>query len=386
MPRVGLYTITDYVNYGNRLQNYAGQEILKTLGCDVESIINEPHIVHDTAIEYNKKRLINALSQNPFALIKRIGVKYRERKNKHLLAECKKRKDIAFRAFSKKYIVETDFVIKNNEVPNDIDLRYDYCVVGSDQIWNPNIRYGAPYDFLSFVSPEKRIAFAPSFGVSQIPEKYKEQYSKYLKAMAHLSVREDKGAEIIRTLSGREAQVLVDPTLVLTKQQWLAIAKPAAQKPAGKYLLTYFIGEVSTKRMKVLRKIATIKNLEIVQMNSLADYKRFDADPAEFIDYMRNASIICTDSFHSCIFSIIFERPFVVFNREGRSAKMSSRLDTLLGKLNLQHRWLHNIKNDADYFKVDFGHVPAIVENERRVFYNYLRTAMKIEKKVLVSS
>lgn len=384
MPKVGLFTITDYVNYGNRLQNYAGQEILKTLGCDVETIVNEPHIVPDTAVEYNKKRLQNAFSQNPISLLKRIIAKYYEHKSRHLLAECKKRKDIAFRAFSKKYIVESDYVIKNQQVSADINERYDFCVVGSDQIWNPNIRYGSPYDFLSFVSPEKRIAFSPSFGVSEIPEKYHAKYSEYLKAMAHLSVREDKGAEIIRTLSGREAQVLVDPTLVLTKQQWLAIAKPAVHKPAGKYLLTYFIGEVSVQRMKVLRKIAAIKNLEIVQMNSLVDFKRFDADPAEFIDYVRNASIVCTDSFHSCIFSIILERPFVVFNREGKSAKMSSRLDTLLGKLKLQHRWLHNIKNDADYFKIDFGHVPEIVENERKVFYNYLRTAMHIEKKVLV--
>lgn len=384
MPKVGLFTITDYVNYGNRLQNYAGQEILKTLGCDVETIVDEPHIVPDTAVEYNKKRLQNAFSQNPISLLKRIIAKYYEHKSRHLLAECKKRKDIAFRAFSKKYIVESDYVIKNQQVSADINERYDFCVVGSDQIWNPNIRYGSPYDFLSFVSPEKRIAFSPSFGVSEIPEKYHAKYSEYLKAMAHLSVREDKGAEIIRTLSGREAQVLVDPTLVLTKQQWLAIAKPAVHKPAGKYLLTYFIGEVSVQRMKVLRKIAAIKNLEIVQMNSLVDFKRFDADPAEFIDYVRNASIVCTDSFHSCIFSIILERPFVVFNREGKSAKMSSRLDTLLGKLKLQHRWLHNIKNDADYFKIDFGHVPEIVENERKVFYNYLRTAMHIEKKVLV--
>lgn len=384
MPKVGLFTITDYVNYGNRLQNYAGQEILKTLGCDVETIVNEPHIVPDTAVEYNKKRLQNAFSQNPIEFLKRIIAKYYEHKSRHLLAECKKRKDIAFRAFSKKHIVESDYVIKNHQVPADLNERYDFCVVGSDQIWNPNIRYGSPYDFLSFVSPEKRIAFSPSFGVSEIPEKYHAKYSEYLKAMAHLSVREDKGAEIIRTLSGREAQVLVDPTLVLTKQQWLAIAKPAVHKPAGKYLLTYFIGEVSVQRMKVLRKIAAIKNLEIVQMNSLADFKRFDTDPAEFIDYVRNASIVCTDSFHSCIFSIILERPFVVFNREGKSAKMSSRLDTLLGKLKLQHRWLHNIKNDADYFKIDFGHVPEIIENERNVFYNYLRTAMHIEKKVLV--
>lgn len=380
MLKVGLYTITDYVNYGNRLQNYAGQEILKTLGCDVETIINEVVVEPESNAEFNKKRLKNAVSQNPISLLGRIVLKYRERKNKHLLAECKMRKDIAFRAFSAKYIAESEFILQHNHVPVNIDLRYNFCCVGSDQIWNPNIRFGSPFDFLSFVSPEKRIAMSPSFGVSHIPEKYISVYKKYLNEMPHLSVREDKGADIIRSLCGREAQVLVDPTLVLTKQQWLTIAKPAVLKPKSDYMLTYFIGEVSSKRMKVLQKIAAIKNLEIVQMNSLVDFKRYDADPSEFIGYVRHATIVCTDSFHSCIFSIILERPFVVFNREGRSAKMSSRLDTLLSKFDLQHRWLQNIKSDAAFYNIDYAHVPAILNAERKKFIEYLRNAMKIEE------
>lgn len=376
MKRIGIHTITDYANYGNRLQNYAVQEILKSLDFEVETIVNR-FPLNNVTVTF-KIRLLRLFSQSPLILIKKITDKIGEHSQRALLRECKQKKIATFRAFTNKYIIETPFTISDNEVPEHINERYDFCVTGSDQIWNPNIRFGSTLDFLSYVSPEKRIAFSPSFGVSHIPDNYKDLYRKYLLEMKTLSVREDRGAEIIFQLCGQIATVLVDPTLMLTSDQWLAISKPATAKPTNSYLLTYFIGDISNKRMKILEHIADLKNLEIVQMNSLRDSKRYDADPAEFIDYIKNAEIVCTDSFHSSIFSIIMERPFVVFNREGKSAVMSSRIDTLLNKLNLQHRWLHNIKSDEDFFKVNFLHVPEIIENERNKFYSYLRNAFEI--------
>lgn len=373
MKRIGIHTITDYANYGNRLQNYAVQEILKSLDFEVETIVNR--FPQNTQTVTIAMRLQQFISQSPIALVQKIAEKISEHWQKALLKECKQKKIATFSAFTNKYIVETPFVISDKDVPEDIDERYDFCVTGSDQIWNPNIRFGSSLDFLSYVSPQKRIAFSPSFGVTHIPDNYKDLYRQYLLNMNTLSVREERGAEIIYKLCGRIATVLVDPTLVLTRQQWLAISKPATVKPTKSYLLTYFIGDISKKRMKLLKHIADLKNLEIVQLNSLQDSKRYDADPSEFIDYIKNAAIVCTDSFHSSIFSIIMERPFVVFNREGKSAVMSSRLDTLLGKLKLQHRWLHNIKADEDYFNIDFAHVPKIVEGERKKFFKYLADA-----------
>lgn len=380
MKRIGIHTITDYANYGNRLQNYAVQEILKSMGYQAISIVNSFPANNEHVSLRN--RILQMCKTSLVTQFLKMAQKVRDLMNRKVQNEYKQKKIRAFRTFTRTYINETSYIISDNNVPADIDNQFDFCVTGSDQIWNPSIRFGSSLDFLTYMSPGKRIAVSPSFGVSHIPPDYKHMYREYLKGMTSLSVREERGAEIIFKLCGRIATVLVDPTLLLSASQWLAISKPAAAKPQNAYLLTYFIGDISKKRMAVLRRIAAIKQLEIVQLNSLRDLKRYDADPAEFIDYIRGASIVCTDSFHSSIFSMLMERPFVVFNREGKSAVMSSRLDTLLAKFKLQKRRFENIDTDDDYFNVDYSHVPDILDVERRRFIDYLNAAFAGEKEL----
>jgi len=377
MKRIGIHTIIDYVNYGNRLQNYAAQEILKSLGYEVESVINYPTKPIEKGLAFTLKRIVNALKLNPVTLIQKAWEKVSDRKKKSLYEACQRAKAKSFKAFSDKYIVESDFTLRLNNIPENLNERYDFVVVGSDQIWNPNIRYGSPLDFLSYVSPEKRIALAPSFGVSIIPEEFRERYANFLNDMAFLSVREEKGAELIQNLCGRKAEVLVDPTLVLKSEDWLKIATPAKNKPAKKYLLTYFIGAVSNNRLEVLKNMAKTNNLELVMMNSLHDTDRYAADPAEFLDYIRSASLVCTDSFHCIIFSMHFQSPFVVFDREGKSAPMGSRIDTLLGKFKFEGRKQHLLEKSGKYFDIDFEHVPEIMETERSKVIDYLGKALK---------
>ena len=373
MKRIGIHTITDYVNYGNRLQNYATQEILKQLGYKVESIINYPTPPTDDSISQIRNRVNAAFNQSPIQLLKRISKKIKEKRYKSTYIKCQDAKAKTFKEFTKKHIKESDFVLTLSSVPEDINNRYDYCVVGSDQIWNPNIRYGSSLDFLSYVSPEKRIALAPSIGVSHIPENYKPIYRQYLNEMALLSVREEKGAEIIQSLCGKSAEVLVDPTIVLKTNEWKKIVSRAHNKPKSPYLVCYFIGEVSTNRYKKLQYIAKTNKLELVMLNSLHDTVRYSADPGEFIDYIRSSTLVCTDSFHCIIFSMHFQRPFVVFDREGKSAPMGSRIDTLLKKFEFGNRKLNEIEKNGRFFDIHFEHVPAIMDAERGKFINYLK-------------
>jgi len=376
MKRIGLHTITDYVNYGNRLQNYAAQEVLKSFGFEVESIINYPTRPVEKGFAFTLTRIKNALKQSPSTLFDKLSKKITERKQRPIYEACKRNKAISFKKFSDKYITESDYTLTLNNIPRDLNNRYDYAVVGSDQIWNPNIRWGSPLDFLSYVSTKKRIALAPSIGVSSIPEKYHAKYRTYLDEMAFLSVREEKGAEIIKSLCGREAQVLVDPTLVLNTNAWNTLAKAAANKPTQKYLLTYFIGEVSNSRLETLKRLASTNRLELVMLNSLRDANRFAADPAEFLDFIRSASLVCTDSFHCIIFSMHFNSPFVVFDREGKSAPMSSRIDTLLKKFNFELRKQSLLEVNNQYFEISFDHVESIMEQERKKVYSYLSNAL----------
>jgi len=378
MRRIGIHTITDYVNYGNRLQNYAVQEILKSLGFEVESIVNYPVRPVDDNYEFFLSRLKNAIKLSPLTLFKKLVQKINDIRNRKLDAACKQRKAASFKKFSDKHIAESSFTLTLNHIPPHLDERYDYCVVGSDQIWNPNIRYGSSLDFLSYVSKEKRIALAPSIGVSVIPVKYNEIYRRYLNEMAFLSVREEKGAELIRELCGRDAEVLVDPTLTLTSEHWDKLATRAPGRPSRKYLLTYFIGEVSRSRFSALQKLAAQEGLELVMMNSLKQPDRYDADPAEFLDFIRSAELVCTDSFHCIIFSMHFRRPFVVFEREGKSAPMGSRIDTLLKKFGFSSRQAHELQQTGNYFNIDFSHVQETMDTEREKVYRYLREALSV--------
>jgi polysaccharide pyruvyl transferase WcaK-like protein len=375
MKRVGIHTITDYLNYGNRLQNYAVQELLKSLGMEVESIVNFPVKPVESGWRMLLNRIVNVMSQSPVVWFRKLHQKLEERKSCKLLSECKSRKSKTFRAFSSKHIIETPFTLTLTQIPDNIDDRYDYCVVGSDQIWNPNIRYGSSLDFLSYVSKHKRIALSPSIGVSKIPEGLYDLYEKYLSEMAFLSVREEKGAELIKQISGREAVVLVDPTLAITTEHWRQIISKPELNPNNPYLLTYFIGEVSAERMNTLKVIASTLGLELVMMNSLTQPDRFHADPAEFLGYIESASLICTDSYHCIIFSMHFTRPFIVFDREGKSAPMGSRIDTLLNKFGFIDRRHSEVEKSGKYIQLDFRHVPELMREERDAVVAFLTNA-----------
>ena len=379
MKKAAILTITDYVNYGNRLQNYAAQELLKSFGLEVESIANVAIPEKKTKLPINQ-RIINALKLSPLTLLYKVIEKINDRKNKEKYQQGQIAKEKSFREYSLKYMQETDFVINRYNFPHDLGERYDYFFVGSDQIWNPNIRYGSSLDFLTFAPKEKRIALSPSFGVSTIPDEFTDCYGEWLSEMNFLSVREQAGADLIKKLTGREAPVLVDPTLMLTKEQWLAVSETGRKKPAKAYLLTYFIGALSAKRKKILNEIAALKGLEIVQLACLDDIERYDANPGEFVDYINSASIVCTDSFHAIIFSIQMEKPFVVFDREGKSAPMSSRIETLLAKFNFESRKYSTLQNSTDIFRIDFSHVPGILKNERSKVNDYLKAVLKTEK------
>lgn len=373
MKKVGIITICDYENYGNRLQNYATQEILRSLGCKVETIVNTPHKIER---KHNSENKFNKLKNMTFQQL--VSKTMKKIKYKITKKNCIEEKKTAFKNFTKANITETQFVISKDNIPSDLGAVYDFFVVGSDQVWNPFFRKGSPIDFLTFAPKQKRIAFAPSFGISSIPEEYVEKYRLWLSQMWCLSVREQAGADIIKELTGRDATVLLDPTLMLTKEKWLAISKRASNKPRNKYLLTYFLGDLSHEREKTIKEIASQNKLEVVNLASMKDKSRYSVDPSEFIDYINSSSIFLTDSFHGCVFSILFEKPFIVFEREGKAPSMNSRIDTLLLKFKLESRSWDKVNDITNICDIDYSHIPDIMEKERKKTLNYLEEALNI--------
>lgn len=378
MKKIGLFTINDYNNYGNRLQNYAVQEYLKSLGFEVETVknltsyskyVNKPNFFSRTK---------NMIAMKPDKAYKKIKNKLLKKINGNSIDDVERRRRDSFKAFTKSYIHETDYNITDTNILNDLGKLYDYYVTGSDQVWNPYNSRTSEIDFLSFAPKNKRISLSPSFGVSNIPRRQIERYRRWISEMENLSVREDEGAKIIKELTGKNAPVLVDPTMLLDKDKWLKVAKTALNKPSKDYLLTYFLGGIPKEFNEQINNLANENNLGIINLSDIKDKDSYVAGPSEFIDYIADCKIFCTDSFHGAVFSILFEKPFVIYQREG-VVSMYSRINTLLKKFELENRKAENILAKEDTFKIDYSNVSKILEVERKKVFDYLQTALGIK-------
>ena len=373
--KVGIVTINGYGNYGNRLQNYALQEIILNLGFNVDTVVVQENSMPNNSITNRVKKLYKIPIKEVYKKVIKKIKSFRVEKTNY------KRTEI-FKEFSDEYLSEKFYY--NSQINEKIiSAEYDFFITGSDQVWNP----GHPKEmlaiyFLSFVDNHKRIAYAPSFGSPDIPNDYEELFKKWLSEMAYLSVREVAGAKIIKQLTGRDAPVLIDPTLMLTKEQWLSISKEVKHKPNNKYILTYFLGELSKETKNQINTISKQKNLKIINLSDLSDLVTYKTGPSEFIDYINSASIFFTDSFHGVVFSILMGTPFVVSKRIGPDiySRMYSRIETLLDMFDLRLREECYINSSEQIFNTDFSHIPPILEAERRKALDYLRNAFDIKE------
>lgn len=369
LMKVAILTITNGQNYGNRLQNYATQALLNSLGVEAETVINttNQNVIND-------KNIIGSFKYIVATAYSKILVTNLPRLNKIL-----RRK--SFNDFNEKYIKFSSYIISRNNIPDDFKDKYDYFICGSDQVWNPNFIFNSEIDFLTFAKSGQRIAYSPSFGISELPNSCKDNYRKWLTGMDYLSVREEAGARIIKEIADREAIVLLDPTFMLCKNEWLKIAK----KPKfisnldKKFILTYFLGNKDRKSDKKINDIAKKHNLKIINLMDINDKNIYSVNPSEFIWLINNCELMCTDSFHGVVFSLILKTHFIVFERKSIGASMNSRLETLLSKFDMENRLDKNIINDNEVFNVDFSNVDEIINYEKERSFQYLKNALNIK-------
>jgi len=383
MKKIGILTLYGHFNYGNRLQNYATQEVFKSLGFEVETIVNHASLRTDNIGHTIFKRIFNLRRNSVLEIINKCTLKLWHIFHKNDIERRNVERIDIFRKFTEDHIVETEYSISDEEIPEDLSERYDYFVSGSDQVWNPFCNCGSSIFFLTFAPICKRVAYSPSFGISEIPIIYHKNYKKWISEMKRISVREEAGAKIIKKLTGRDATVLIDPTLMLTKEKWLSVSRKYAKIPAGKYLLTYFLGEEKNEQRSRIKEIAKKNGLIIVKLADVRAGDIFQSGPAEFIDYIHSASLVCTDSFHGAVFSILMETPFIIFEREDNSQSMTSRIETLLRTFNLESRKSNRVITNEQSFTVDFSQVPSILEIERNKAMEYLKEAFDIAEENL---
>jgi hypothetical protein len=206
--------------------------------------------------------------------------------------------------------------------------------------------------------------------VESIPEEWKQTYVDGLSGFAHISVREDAGAKIIKDLIGRDVPVLVDPVMLLSKEDWLKVAKKPRVDTKKPYILKYYLGDEAEEEK--LDHWARANGYEVYELLNDKKPELYSAGPGEFISLIANAALVASDSFHCIAFSIIFRKPFVVYARRGSGDYMTSRLDTLLGKFGLQNRWKHMLSPEQ-YLTCDYSNTDAILTVEQKKSMDYIR-------------
>ncbi len=350
---ITLNSLTQY-NFGCLLQNYALLTYLNKSGVPAETVF----CASFSALGACRTWVHNFLhvdfqkTSNTFCLVAK------EEKNKN--RECSK--------FVKKVLCPRSYKVYNKFTYCDIAKRYDKVIVGSDQVWNPdwaiNDKTATTY-FLSFIEPERRISYAASFGVEKIPKEKQNKYETALREFNKISVREDAGKRIVEELTGRtDVQVLVDPTMLLTTQEWDEVAeKPKKQLPE-KYLLTYFLGTVSKERRQAVEKRAAELGCETIWLMD-KDSPFYAIGPGHFVYMIKHAQMVCTDSFHGSVFSFLYGKPLAIFDREGSAENMGSRIRTLADKFRLEDCL---VKNNIipDVIEADYSAGYTALEAERK--------------------
>lgn len=369
MKSVGIITIHDIYNYGSILQAYATQKVVSDLGYRAEIIdYKYPNPFHG-----QKPTLKGKVLSKANAILKDFlpGKKYTTYINN-------------YKSFTKKY-----YQLSAQRYPTVDSLmnnppEYDIYLTGSDQIWRPKFIKKDPCFFLGFAKNKKKIAYASSFGCTSIPESFKTKYAEYLNQFSAIGVRELPGVEIVKELTGKEAQLVLDPTLLLTKEQWSDVLKPFNNKKP--YILCYGNTTQDKYMEKLALHIQKTTGYDIIRLNGkFYDYFNkkmkyiLDAGPAEWLGYFANASIILGQSFHATAFAINFQKPVIPVLRG--DSNHDSRQKQLLKLLNLEHRSVtigdsFPIVN-KEFLEMDYTNPTEILKIERLKSLSFLTESLK---------
>ncbi len=377
LNKIALMTWFHYNNFGTVLQVYALSEILKGMGYD-------PSVINYTPDDKHIWTVKDMLKNPVFFLDKVVNtVKRMLKLNSDIDIERSK----LFDAFREENINFTHCCDTASQL-HALNSQFDTFICGSDQIWTPTA-YNSKY-FLDFVNNDwKKIAYAPSMGVSSINDNdIKECMKKQLESFNYISVREDEGRKIIHSLTGQDAKVMLDPTLLLSKQDWkrLRASKSDSKLISKPYLLCYFLG-YAKKPWKSVARIAKMLKLEIVVIPVHAkDYKRRSkvikgVDPKEFLELFKNASFICTDSFHGTVFSIINEKAFVAYKRfsDKKKTSQNSRIYNILSLLELESQLYYgnDMASIQNARNINYKAVNKLLEEKREQSIDFLRNSIK---------
>lgn len=357
--KVGILTFTETVNFGASLQAYALQEIIQSYGIQVEIIRYK-----NRSIEAKEKN-IGLKSFTPRGVLKTLIM------GRGLRRKTKKFAD--FEAERLNFSPE----ISEREL-EQLNFRYDKVITGSDQVWNMKIIQGDYHYFLDFIhDSNKKISYAASFGNEHFPEESRMKAGRLLEAINAVSVREESGKKLISEISNKKAAVVVDPTLLMSKEDW---KKRCRFIPKTRhYILVYF----PNNKKKVFDFITMLKEqtgLPVIYLSISPRIQRgvttiYDSSPEEFLGWVLYADYVVTGSFHGTAFSINMGKQFF-YEPSGRG----SRIDHLVRLCGMESRSIENYNSrnwNSLQDPIDYKEVWARLDIYRENSNKWLLEALK---------
>lgn len=368
--KIILTTVFSGFNYGSSLQAFAGKKIIHSLGYDC-AIIKLKSFVKGRDIRLNK--LMTVFIRSALLSQKHILDAYRDSYKKVFVHGCEE----MFNKFTYDYLepIELSWHSLRKMASEAIA-----CFSGSDQIWNSSALYVDPLYYLRFAPSYKRVAFAPSFGRDYIADYNKGKMAKWISEYPYISIREKSGVSLIEEMTGKEAQHLIDPTLVIRSEQWEKFFGIEKHKNSN-YILAYFLDEPSDLAKRQLVKLKKEMECEVVSIPYVFKSMEYSdasvaAGPKEFVSLIANARLVCTDSFHGTAFSLNMHTPFYTFEREyGAANKQSERILSILRMVNMMERYQpHDAEPPTD--DIDFNNSDLVLDKERDKVYKYVKDSI----------
>ena len=382
--KIGVITIEQVGNYGAELQCYATQKVLQNIGCDAEIIdycyykdyrykdskMSEPFVpmtFKERIFYVLKYRIVNRFVDKVLLLF-----------NSNIA-----RRNSRFAAF---HAENTKMSRRYMSMPElyEASMDYDVFVTGSDQVWNPCAQSSIEPYFLTFApNSAKKISFAASFGVSEIGSSLRERYKGYLSKYDFISVREQNACDMVKQLVGKDAECVLDPTLLLTKDEWMKVARQYDNVPE-RYVLVYTLFE-SPAIFSLAKKVAKEKGISVLRITKRAYFVSHiegisnisDAGPAEFVSIIAGADYVVTDSFHGTAFSVNFGIPFLAIVSSKNNN--NSRMESLLKVVGLSGRMVYEEKEVSSLIyndNIDFKGIENHIKRARVTSMNFLNKAL----------
>lgn len=386
--RIAIATNWKYPDYGGMIQAYASQLAVESLGFEPEvlDVHNLQDDIDSRKMKYFLKNItdISVVREKSSVVLSSLRRKLPGEYSNGIRVRRE-----AFAAFSSKHF-KPSRAYKSWEDLSEAMREYSCVLVGSDQLWLPSNIMGDYYT-LNFVPDDVRIAnYATSFGVATIPNYMNSRVRAFLDRFDALSARESSGQRIIHDLTGKDVPLVCDPTLLIDAERWDRVAE-RNERFNEPYILCYLMGDNPYQR-EFVREIKRLTGYQIVQMPHLdryiasdkdfADVRVYDAGPAGFLGLVKNAALVCTDSFHGTIFSSIFNTPFFVFPRFTKKATLSTntRIESLLNRLDLTDRFVECGDSPSACLEreIDFGRLNAAIAEFRSESLSYLSSALGV--------